>query len=154
VNAAQIAHVSTRLKGLLGGLDGKIVGVLGLAFKPGTDDVRESPALALVRQLLHDGARVQAHDPVASRNAARELTGDVRFVDAPHEVAVGADALVIATAWTEYSELDLSKLRRHMRGDVLFDARDLYDPRKVGEAGFTYAGIGRHAPAPARVAAP
>ena len=128
--------------------------MLGLAFKPGTDDVRESPALALVRQLLHEGARVRAHDPVAARNAARELEGDVRLVGAPHDVAAGADALVIATAWSEYAELDLSKLRRLMRGDVLFDARDLYDPRKVCEAGFTYAGIGRHAPAPARVAAP
>jgi UDPglucose 6-dehydrogenase len=154
VNAAQIAHVSGRLKGLLGGLDGKVVGVLGLAFKPGTDDVRESPALALVRRLLHDGARVQAHDPVAASNAARELTGGVHLVDSPYDAAAGADAVVIATAWNEYAEIDLMKLRSRMRGDVLFDARDVYDPREVGEAGFTYAGIGRHAPAPARAAAP
>jgi UDPglucose 6-dehydrogenase len=154
VNAAQIAHVCARLKGLLGGLDGKVVGMLGLAFKPGTDDVRESPALALVRRLLHDGARVQAHDPVAASNAALELTGGVHFVDSPYDAAAGADAVVIATAWNEYAEIDLMKLRSRMRGDVLFDARDVYDPREVGEAGFTYAGIGRHAPAPARAAAP
>jgi UDPglucose 6-dehydrogenase len=154
VNAAQIALVRARLQGLVGSLSGKTIGVLGLAFKPGTDDVRESPALALVGQLLREGARVQAHDPVAMRNAALELSGAVRFVDAPYDAAEGADALVLATAWSEYTELDLSQLRRRMRGDVLFDARDLYDPRKVSEAGFTYAGIGRHAPAPARVAMP
>jgi UDPglucose 6-dehydrogenase len=154
VNAAQIALVTTRLKELVGDLHGKTIGVLGLAFKPGTDDVRESPALALVRQLVRDGALVQAHDPVAMGNAALELSGAVGFVDAPYDAAEGADALVLATAWAEYTELDLSQLRRRMRGDVLFDARDLYDPRKVSEAGFTYAGIGRRAPAPARVAMP
>jgi len=154
VNAAQISHVTARLHGLVGGLNGKTVGVLGLAFKPGTDDVRESPALALVRQLIRDGARVQAHDPVAAANAALELGGGVRFVEEPYEAGEGADALVLATAWSEYTELDLAQLRRRMRGDVLFDARDVYDPHKVREAGFTYAGIGRHAPAPARAAAP
>ena len=154
VNAAQIPHVVARLKGLIGGLSGKTVGLLGLAFKPGTDDVRESPALALARQLVDDGARVQAHDPVAASNAAIELRRGVRFVDAAYEAADGADALVLATAWTEYTELDLTQLRRRMRGDVFFDARDLYDPRKIREAGFTYAGIGRQAPSPARAAAP
>jgi UDPglucose 6-dehydrogenase len=154
VNTAQIALVATRLAGLLGGLRGKTVGVLGLAFKPGTDDVRESPALALVRRLLHDGAHVQAHDPVAASNAAAALPSAVRLVDGPYDAAAAADALVLATAWNEYTELDLARLRRTMRGDVLFDARDLFDPRKVSEAGFTYAGIGRHAPATARVAMP
>jgi UDPglucose 6-dehydrogenase len=154
VNTAQVALVTTRLKKLIGDLPGRIIGVLGLAFKAGTDDVRESPALVLVRALVQDGAKVQAHDPAAARNAAHALPSGVRFVDAPYDVAEGADALVIATAWSEYTELDLSRLRRRMRGDVLFDTRDLYDPRKACEAGFTYAGIGRHAPAPTRVAAP
>ena len=154
VNAAQIALVATRLAALLGGLRGKTVGVLGLAFKPGTDDVRESPSLALVQRLVNDRAVVLAHDPAAARNAAAVLGSAVRFVDGPYDAAMGADALVLATAWNEYTELDLEQLRRHMRGDVLFDARDLFDPRKVCEAGFTYAGIGRHAAAPARVPMP
>ncbi|MBV8081976.1 MAG: UDP-glucose/GDP-mannose dehydrogenase family protein [Candidatus Eremiobacteraeota bacterium] len=154
VNAAQVEHVISRLATLLDGLDHKTIGVLGLAFKPGTDDVRESPALVLARGLAGRGARVQAHDPVAVANAAAELGDAVAFVDGPYDVATGADALVLATAWNEYTELDLGDLRRRMRGDVLFDARDLYDPRKVSAAGFTYAGIGRRAPATARAVAP
>jgi UDPglucose 6-dehydrogenase len=153
-NAAQIDLVAKRLTAMIGDLDGKTVGILGLAFKPGTDDIRESPAVALARRLTREGARVQAHDPVASRNAAAELPGGVLFVADPYDSAADADALVVATAWNEYTELDLAALRRRMRGDVLFDARDLYDPRKVSEAGFTYAGIGRHAPAAARALMP
>ena len=154
VNAAQVDGVASRLSTLLGGLAGKTVGMLGLAFKPGTDDVRESPAIALARRLAAENARVQAHDPAAAGNAAADLGDAVTFVAGPYEAAAGADALVVATAWKEYAELDLAELRQRMRGDVLFDARDLYDPRRVSEAGFIYAGIGRHAPAAARAVMP
>jgi len=154
VNSAQVDFVAARLATLVGGVRGKTIGVLGLAFKPGTDDVRESPAIALVRLLVRDGGIVQAHDPASGANAKRELGDALRIVDGPYDAASGAAALAVATAWNEYVELDLAELRRRMSGDVLFDARDVYDPRKVVEAGFTYAGIGRNARAPARVPAP
>jgi len=153
VNNGQIDLVVSRLAGLIGGLPGRIIGLLGLSFKPGTDDVRESPAIALARSLLHEGARVQAHDPVASRNASEQLSGAISFVNSPYDAAIGAHALVLATAWNEYTELDLLELRRRMHGDVFFDARDQHDPRRVSTAGFTYAGIGRRAPSTPRVTA-
>jgi len=154
VNAAQVRRTVARLIALVGGLRGRTIAVLGLAFKAGTDDTRESPAIAFVRSLVADGAIVVAHDPAAEERAGRELGTTVRFVAHPYDAAEGADALVIATAWNEYTELDLAELRRHMRGDVLLDARNLYDPLKAAAAGFRYAGIGRSSPLSAALASP
>ncbi len=147
VNARQIERLCARIAYLLDGLARKRVGVLGLAFKPQTDDVRASPALALIEALLAAGAQVCVHDPVATENA-RALLGE-RVSYAPpgdhHAVALGADALVLATEWNAYRELDLARLRATMRRRIVVDARNFYEPARFTRAGFHYAGIGRAA---------
>ena len=149
VNAAQVEAVVRRLDELLAGIPGKRVGLLGLAFKPNTDDVRESPSIALARALLRDGARITAHDPQARATATAALGDRVRFVDVFYEAADNADALVIATAWNEYHQPDWGMLRKLMAGRVIFDARNIYDPDAVAAEGFVYAGIGRQRSEPA-----
>jgi UDPglucose 6-dehydrogenase len=145
VNARQIERIRARLAYLLDGLAGRRVGILGLAFKPQTDDVRESPALALVEALLDAGAVVTVHDPVAMTNAARRLGERVTYApgDDHHLVAADADALVLATEWNAYRQLDLARLRAMMRRRIVVDARNFYDPLGFARAGFHYAGIGR-----------
>jgi UDPglucose 6-dehydrogenase len=147
VNARQIARVCARIDALAGGLRDRRVGVLGLAFKAGTDDVRASPAIALVEALLAAGAAVAVHDPVAVDNARATLGSRVAYA-APGDwlaVAAGADALVLATEWDAYRELDLGRLRTTMRRPLLVDARNFYDPQAIVEAGIRYEGIGRTA---------
>jgi UDPglucose 6-dehydrogenase len=151
VNARQIERLCARVAYLLDGLAGKRIGVLGLAFKAQTDDVRESPALALVEALLAGGAQVSVHDPVAMENAHARLGERVAYAaaDDHHAVAIGADALVLATDWNAYRDLDLARLRATMRRRIVVDARNFYEPARFARAGFHYAGIGRGAhPAP------
>ncbi len=147
VNARQIERLRARLAYLLDGLAGKRIGVLGLAFKAQTDDVRESPAVALVEALLAAGAQVTAHDPVAMRNARARLGDRVAYAPADdhHAVALGADALVLATEWNAYRDLDLARLRATMRRRIVVDARNFYEPERFARAGFHYAGVGRGA---------
>jgi UDPglucose 6-dehydrogenase len=118
-------------------LRGARVGVLGIAFKPGTDDKRDSAALEVIRLLQARAATVVAHDPMIKDVA------DVRTVEDPYEVADGADAIVLATDWPEYLGLDLAELRRRARGDLFFDGRNMFNPEEVRAAGFHYEGIGR-----------
>jgi UDPglucose 6-dehydrogenase len=148
VNAQQLERVLARVAALVDGLAGRRIGVLGLAFKPQTDDVRESAALALVERLLAAGAAVCVHDPVAMENARAQLGARVAYAPPGdwHAAADGAHALVLATAWNDYRDLDLARLRATMRGRVLVDARNLYDPERIARAGFRYAGVGRAAP--------
>jgi UDPglucose 6-dehydrogenase len=147
VNARQIERLTARAAYLLGGLARKRIGMLGLAFKPQTDDVRESPAIALVEALLAAGAAVRVHDPAAAENARARLGERVEYAPPGdhHAVADGADALVLATEWNEYRELDLARLRATMRRRIVLDARNLYDPAAFARAGFHYAGVGRAA---------
>jgi UDPglucose 6-dehydrogenase len=148
VNAQQLERVVARIAVLLHGLAGRRIGVLGLAFKAQTDDVRESPAIALVEHLLAAGAAVCVHDPVAMQKAYAQLGARVAYApqDDWHAAAAGAHALVLATAWNDYRDLDLARLRASMRGRIVVDARNLYDPQHLVRAGFRYAGIGRTAP--------
>ncbi|MBD3336414.1 MAG: nucleotide sugar dehydrogenase [Candidatus Eisenbacteria bacterium] len=125
-----------------GDVKGKQIGVLGLSFKPRTDDVRESVAVDIVRDLVRKGARVRAFDPVAVPNAKRILR-KVEFGSDAYEVADGADALVIATEWNEFRMLDLGKIRRLMRAPLLVDCRNIYDPSAMERLGFAYVGVGR-----------
>ena len=126
-----------------GKLQGKVVGVWGLAFKAETDDVRESPALVLVEALLSAGATVRVHDP-AARETARQHLGD-RVTYAGHAVDVldGADALAIVTEWLEYRNPDFPRMRQLMRRPLIVDGRNLYDPDRLAKLGFTYDSIGR-----------
>ena len=114
-----------------------------MAFKPGTDDIREAPSLVLIEQLLAAGATVRAHDPVAIANV-RTLFGDrVHFSDDPLAVVTGADALVIVTEWNDYRSPNFAELAALMVGRVIFDGRNIYEPAQVRAFGFTYYGIGR-----------
>src|SRR5581483_10595100 len=126
-----------------GSLDGRVIGVWGLAFKPGTDDVREAPALALIERLLARGAKVVAHDPAAMANA-RASVGE-RLLCAPgmYQAAEGADALALVTEWHQFRRPDFRRLCALMREPSLFDGRNVWDPDEVRALGFRYHGIGR-----------
>ena len=139
VNERQRATAVQRLAGALGSLEGSRIGLLGLAFKPGTDDVRDAPALDLAARLLDLGATVSAYDPVVSSVHLPGLT----VVTDPQDVATGADAIVVATDWPDFLLLSLSDLRRRMRGDVLLDGRSLFDRAQAEEAGFRHLAFGR-----------
>jgi len=123
-------------------LDGITVGVLGLAFKPNTDDVREAPSLFIVRELLRRGARVQAYDPAAMEQAKSVIPGADYRMDA-YSAAAGADLLVLVTEWNLFRNLDLEKIKQLMRRPVLVDLRNIYEPEKVRALGFKYHGVGR-----------
>jgi UDPglucose 6-dehydrogenase len=143
VNRAQIARVVDRLGGALQGLDGRAVAVLGLAFKPETDDVRESPAIALASALVAAGCSVSVHDPAAVERAREALGAAVAYAASWQDAVRDADAVIVATDWNEYKQLDFSVMRERMRGRVIVDARNIYDPAQLAAQGFTCIGIGR-----------
>jgi len=125
-----------------GNLSGKRIGVWGLSFKPKTDDIREAPSLFIVNRLISHGAEVVVHDPVAM-GRAREYFGDkVRYAESNYDACVDAHALVIHTEWNEYRQPDFDTLKKIMRIPVIFDGRNLYDPKKLERLGFKYFGVG------------
>jgi len=128
-----------------GSLQGLTFAVWGLAFKPKTDDMREAPAITIIEGLLGNGARVRAHDPVAAEVATAIFGNRIELAPDPYAAAAGADALVLVTEWNEFRQPDFALLKRTMRQPVLFDGRNVWDPRKVREMGFAYQGIGRAA---------
>ncbi|HZC38087.1 MAG TPA: UDP-glucose/GDP-mannose dehydrogenase family protein, partial [Sphingomicrobium sp.] len=143
VNDDRKAAMVERVARALGGeLQGKSIGVLGLAFKPNTDDMRDAPSIPLINGLIARGASVRAFDPVA-REQAEKIFDRVEFVPAAYSAAQDADALVIVTEWDEFRALDLEKLARAMRGKVLVDLRNVYDRDDAAEAGLAYFGVGR-----------
>ncbi|HUP67025.1 MAG TPA: UDP-glucose/GDP-mannose dehydrogenase family protein [Sphingomicrobium sp.] len=143
VNDDRKAHMVDRVERALGGdLAGKNVGVLGLAFKPNTDDMRDAPSIPLVNALVERGAAVKAFDPVAREQAERIFTG-IEFVDHAYAAAEEADALVIVTEWDEFRALDLEKVAELMRGKALVDLRNVYDRKDAEDAGLFYSGVGR-----------
>ena len=129
-------------------LQEKTIAVWGLSFKPRTDDIREAPALVLIDKLLEGGARVHVHDPVAMDNV-REIYGErLLYGNHPLDVLVGADALAINTEWGEFRNPDFAEMRRRMSSPIIFDGRNLYDPKNMAAAGFTYYSVGRPAVVP------
>jgi UDPglucose 6-dehydrogenase len=143
VNDDRKAAMAGRVRESLGGnLEGKRVGVLGLTFKPNTDDMRDAPSLPLIQGLLEGGATVVAFDPVG-REQAEPLLPGITFADDAYAVADGADALVVVTEWDEFRALDLADVAKRMRGNALVDLRNIYDRADVERAGLTYRGIGR-----------
>jgi len=140
VNELQKRRVVRKLVGHLGPLRGKKVAILGLAFKPGTDDMREAPSLVLAARLLAEGAEVSAWDPIATATA--HLAG-VQIAASPLEAVEGADAAVIVTEWPELADVDWAKAGERMRNRVIVDGRNLLDPRTLRAHGFAYEGIGR-----------
>lgn len=130
---------------LLGGLEGRVIAVWGLAFKPNTDDLRDAPAIDIITDLMARGAAVRAYDPAAMERA-RALLPDITFCDNPYATAEGADAVLLVTEWNEFKGLNLARVRDSMREAILLDGRNLYDPQEVAALGFTYRGIGMPAP--------
>jgi UDPglucose 6-dehydrogenase len=145
VNDDRKMQMVERVERALGKLAGKRVGILGLAFKPNTDDMREAPSIPIVHGLIERGATVVAFDPVAREQAEKVLTG-VEFADDAYAAAEGADALVIVTEWDEFRALDLDRIAAMLRGKVLVDLRNVYDRSEAEAAGLSYYGIGRGRP--------
>jgi UDPglucose 6-dehydrogenase len=142
VNELQKRRVMAKLQKHMGSIVGKTVALLGVAFKPQTDDMREASSLVLAARLQADGARVRAYDPIAAEEA-RKLMFGVDFADSALEAIDGADACVLVTEWPEFAGLDFSEVSERMRGDVIIDGRNLFDRAAVEAAGLKYEGIGR-----------
>jgi len=145
INADQRRIVVDKLRECIPDLRGSRICILGLAFKPNTDDLREAPSLEVARMLLLLGAQVTAYDPVAM-NRARQLEPAIEYSETAYAAAEGADGLIIATEWNEFKQLDLARIHAGMRTPVLVDGRNIYDPEDAVRLGFTYRGIGRGLP--------
>ena len=144
VNSRQRERILEKLQDALKTLTGKTIGILGLAFKPNTDDIREAPALDIICRLIKEGANVRAHDPVAIQNARQTLNGfSVFFTSDVCELTHNADALVLITDWDEYHQIDLKALAKRMNTPLLIDGRNFYTPQEAQAAGFHYIGVGR-----------
>jgi UDPglucose 6-dehydrogenase len=142
INDTQRRQIVLKLRDMLGSLDGKVIGILGLAFKENTDDIRESPALDIANKLHKQDAIVRGYDPVAGENAAR-VAPYLQLCDDPYELAQGCDALVIATPWNEFKSLDMERICQAMKRPIMIDGRNLYDPAQMKALGFQYRGVGR-----------
>jgi UDPglucose 6-dehydrogenase len=143
VNAARKRAMVDKIVGALGGsARGKTIAVLGLAFKPNTDDLRDAPSLVIIPALKDKGAKILAHDPQAMSEAAKAFPG-VEMSKNPYEAAKGADALVILTEWDAYRALDLDRLKKELKSPVIVDLRNIYRPEEMAAKGFRYTSIGR-----------
>jgi UDPglucose 6-dehydrogenase len=143
INEDQRRRFLRKVRGALWTLRGKRLGVLGLAFKGGTDDIRESPAILLVQELLREGCHICAHDPAAMGRAKEVLAAGVEYAPGPYEAAASVDALLILTEWDEFAALDLGRLRKLMKYPIVIDGRNLYDPATMSAHGFSYYSVGR-----------
>jgi UDPglucose 6-dehydrogenase len=143
INRERVAHFVEGIRKALNPLDGKVVAVLGLAFKPNTDDMREAKSVEVINRLLALGASVRAYDPVAVTNARKMLPAAVTYSDSPYEATTGADALVLVTEWNEFKFLNLERVRGLMRRPVVFDGRNIWEPDRMRRLGFEYYSIGR-----------
>jgi UDPglucose 6-dehydrogenase len=143
VNAARKKAMADKVMTAAGGsVDGKTIAVLGLAFKPNTDDMRDAPSLDIIPALTAAGAKVKAYDP-ESMHEAKELMSDVSFTGAPWDAIEGADILVIITEWHQFRALDMARVKSTMKGNVVVDLRNIYDPEDMARRGFDYTSIGR-----------
>jgi UDPglucose 6-dehydrogenase len=145
VNRERAGHLVTQIEGALAPLTGKVLAVLGLAFKPNTDDMRDAKSIEVVGQLVARGVDVRAYDPVAMANARRVLPPSVHYCDSAHQAAAGADAVVLLTEWNEFKLLNLERLGAVMRRPVIFDGRNLWEPERMRRLGFEYHSVGRRA---------
>lgn len=142
INDDRRSMAVARVKELVGDLKGKIIGLLGLSFKPNTDDMRDAPSITIAQMLQAEGAIVRAYDPVAME-VARPLLPGVQMMPNPYELAKGCDALVVVTDWNEFKQLDRERIRDLMRRPALFDGRNIYDPEEMRRLGFAYLAMGR-----------
>ncbi len=143
INDSRRPMAVERLEDMLGGdLKGRVIGMLGLAFKPNTDDMRDAPSVDIANKLIAAGAAVRAYDPVSMKNAATILPA-VDMLSDPYELAEGCDAIIVNTEWNEFMQLNRQRIRDAMKQPVLFDGRNIYDPDEMAELGFHYRGMGR-----------
>jgi len=143
VNARQKTIMLPRMEKALGGLEGRKIAVWGVAFKPRTDDIREAPALFLIEGLIAKGAIVSAYDPKAMEHAKGSLPASVRWAKNGYDALEGADALLLATEWNEFREPDFTRMKSLMRRHLIFDGRNIFNPKTVKALGFEYVGVGR-----------
>jgi UDPglucose 6-dehydrogenase len=148
INEDQRQRFLRKVRSALWTLRGKRLGVLGLAFKGGTDDIRESPAIFLVQALLQEGCTITAYDPAAVERTREVMISNLKFANSAYEAASGADALLILTEWEEFANLDLDRLNRELKYPIVIDGRNLYDPEVMAANGFTYYSVGRAASHP------
>jgi len=141
-NKRQRELMVEKIKHLLGDLKDKTVGVLGLAFKQNTDDIRQSPSIDIIQLLLKEGAQIRCFDPLAMENSRRILP-DLTYCQDEYETVQGSDALVIATEWNQFRNLDLLRIKKLLKSSILLDLRNLYDPATLKSLGFIYEGVGR-----------
>lgn len=143
VNSRQRRLMVEKIKKVLGGLSGRVIGVLGLTFKPNTDDIRESPAIDIVRALIGEGALIRAYDPVGVENAKKVLPKGVTYCEDSYGAAEGSDALVILTEWNQFRMLDMEKIKGLLKSPRLIDMRNVYEPSVMKKLGIEYISVGR-----------
>jgi len=142
VNEQQGGRMVDKIREALDGVQGKTIALLGLSFKPNTDDLRDSPALMIAEHLMKEGCTVRAHDPEGQEESVKNLKGLIGCHDA-YDAANGADAIVLATEWNQFRNLDFDQLKTLLRAPILIDLRNVYDPERVAEKGFYYVSVGR-----------
>jgi len=142
INQQQSRLVVKKARNLLWNLNGKTIGMLGLAFKPNTDDIREAPSIRVIRQLQQEGVKIKAYDPKAMDNI-RQLLPEIELCQDPYQVAEGSDALVIMTDWDEFKKMDLQKVKELLNQPVIIDGRNMFAPDEMEQLGFMYQGVGR-----------
>jgi len=142
INRDQRRRIIQTLREIVGTLHGKTVGILGLAFKPNTDDMRGASSIEVVHLLTNEGARIKAYDP-AAMEVAKRILPEITYCQDAYEVAKDSDALITVTEWNEFRHLDMARIKELMRQPVLIDGRNIYDPQQLGQLGFIYRGVGR-----------
>jgi UDPglucose 6-dehydrogenase len=143
VNEDMVPYVYQKVKQIIPDMENKKVGILGLAFKPETDDMREARSIPLINLLLQDKANVVAYDPIARETAQKVFQNTIEYVNGPYQVAQDADVVFLVTEWNEFKELDLYKIKKMMRGNLFVDGRNLYNPQDLKNFGFSYIAVGR-----------
>lgn len=143
VNEGQKILLIKKIEEMLWNLPKKTIGILGLSFKPDTDDIRYAPALDIISMLLKQGVKIKAYDPKAMSKVKKILKGNIEFCKDAYSVARDSDCLVVATEWNEFKELDFKRIKKLMKQPVIVDGRNIYDPVEMKKLGFRYAGIGR-----------
>jgi UDPglucose 6-dehydrogenase len=142
VNLKQRERMVKKITSSMGDLKGKTLAVLGLSFKPNTNDIREAPSIYIIEQLKKLGATLKAYDP-AAMNEMKQIFPDIIYAKDAYDAVDGADAVIIVTEWNEFRNLDLERIKSLMRGNFFFDLRNIYEPEKMRNFGFIYHSVGR-----------
>ena len=142
-NKKQKERMIEKIEKMTGELKGKTIGILGLSFKPNTDDIRDAPSVDIINNLLKRGVKIKAYDPVAMEEARKIFSDNIIYCKDSYQAADGSDALVLITEWNQFRNLDLIKIKGLLKSPIIIDLRNVYDPQKMKELGIKYAGVGR-----------